>query len=203
VFGAWLYTLLLLCLQCLKWRLRSVLEWTYKLDASIRVTYYGFACHLQVVFDLNRESCILEHITWRFPLLKGVQPITLLQHSLYTSINPWDYESTLWERLNWRLCTTHDVPAPLRDRSKMVKFFPVAVSFVSDYYLEESGRHAEWVLYGSSVWNKIERLYHREAVARYWQILTGICVYCTVSTGFFFRTALSISSYPIQKDSEQ
>jgi hypothetical protein len=64
------------------------------LDASIWVTYYGFACHLQVVVDLNRESCILEHITRRFQLLKGVLPITLLQPSVYASINPLDYKET-------------------------------------------------------------------------------------------------------------
>ena len=92
VFRAWLKLFLLAWLQSLKWRLRSVAEWTYKLDASIWVTYYGFACHLQVVVDLNRESCILEHITWRFQLLKGVLPITLLQHSAYFSLNPWDYD---------------------------------------------------------------------------------------------------------------
>jgi len=95
-FRAWLYIFLFLCLQWLKqWRLRSVLEWSYKLDVSIWVTYYGFACHLQVVVDLNRESCILEHTTWRLQLLKGVLLLTLLEHGLHTSINPWDYKWAL------------------------------------------------------------------------------------------------------------
>jgi len=194
----------LLCLQSLKCGVQSVLEWTYKLDTSIWVTYYGFACHLQVVVDLNRESCILEHITWRFQLLKGVLPITLLQHSWYAFINPWVYESTPWEGLHWRLCITDDLPAPSCDRSKMVKSFPAAITFVCDYLLKESGRHAEWVLYSSCVLNRIERLYHRDAAARYWQLLTGICLYCKVSTSFFFFwTGLLISSYPIQEDTEQ
>jgi len=64
------------------------------------------------------------------------------------------------------LCITDDLPAPSCDRSKMVKFFPAAVTFISDYFLKESGRHAECVLYGSCVWNRIEKLYHRGAVAR-------------------------------------
>jgi len=177
---------LLVCLQSLKWRLRSVLEWTYKLDASIWVTYYGFACHLQVVVDLNRESCILEHSTWRFHLLKGVLPITSLQHGLYPSINPGDYESTQWEGLNWRLCITDDLPAPSCDGSKIVKSFPEADSCICDYFLKESGRHAERVLYGSCIWNRIARLYHRGAVAECWQILSGIRLYCTVSSSCFF-----------------
>jgi len=176
----------MLCLQSLKWRLRWVLEWTYKFDKIIWVTYYGFACHLQVVVDLNRESCILERIIWRFQLPKGVLPISLLQHGIYTSMNPWYYVSTQWEGLDCRLCITDDVCAPSCDQSKIVKSFPTGVSFVSDLCLKKSGTHVEWVLYGSCVWNRIQRLFHGEAVAWYWQILTGIRLYCTVSTSFRF-----------------
>ena len=164
----------------------SISSWINKLDASIWVTYYGFACHLQVIVDLNRESCILEHITWRFQIPNGVLPITLVQHGLYACMNPCDYESTLWGGLNWRLCLTDDLPAPSCERSKLVTFCPAAVTSVCNYFHKESGQHVEWVLYGSCVWNRIGRLYHRDAVAWYWQILTGIHLYCTVSNSFLF-----------------
>jgi len=162
-----------------------VFEWTYTLDESIWITYYNFACHLQVGVDQNKESCILAHISWRFQLLTGVLLISLLQQCLYSFRNQWDYEEIPCEGLNWRLCITHSLPASLCDWSRMVTLFPVDRIITCVHLLKESGKHTEWIWYGLCVWNLIERLHHREVVARFWQILTWIGLYCTVSTSLF------------------
>jgi len=145
--------------------------------------------------------------TWSYylkiPQLKGVVPITLHHHGSYASSSRWEFQITTWEGLNCRQCITNYLPAPSCDRTTMVKCFPVAVTVVCDYILMVSGRHVQSVFYSVWVWNRIQRVYHRQAVARYWHILTSIHLYCTVSTSFVFWTGLSISSYPIHNDTEQ
>jgi hypothetical protein len=184
VFHAWLY---IVVSMPGKFEMEATISsWMNNHDTGIWGTYYGFACHLQVVLDINRESCMLEHITWRFQLLKWILTIALLRHGLNASINPCEHEPTLWEGLNWRLWITNDLPTPSCDMSMIVKSYPAAVTFVYCYFLYESGRHAEWELYSSCIWNRIERFCHTEAVARYWQILTGLHLYCTISICYFF-----------------
>jgi hypothetical protein len=104
----------------------SISPWMIRLDLSIGVTYYGFACHLQVVVNLNRESWILEHNTWRSQHLQGVLPIALLQYGLYPTTNPLDYESSTGESWNCRLRIIDDLTAESPDQSKIVKFCAAA-----------------------------------------------------------------------------